>query len=74
MQRQTYRLTTATLGILKRHGQETLIVIPIGGMIEVELEGIHADRLADVHWQDETVMIFPIDLQTRGQLVTAAGV
>ena len=73
MYAQTYRLTTPTLGILNQAGHKTLITIPVGGMIDVEMEGLDANRLVDVHWQDKTVMMFAIDLRDRGELVTVAG-
>jgi hypothetical protein len=62
---RTYRLTTATLAIIKLEGQNHPTTVPTGAVIKVLGGPLNGSRLVDVEWEDKTVMMFTTDIRER---------
>jgi hypothetical protein len=62
---RTYRLTTATLAIIKLDGQNHPTTVPAGAVIKVVGGPLNGNRLVDVEWEDKTVMMFAPDIRER---------
>jgi len=73
MRGKQYRMKTPTLAILSCGDQRIPVTIPQGGTVEVEVE-LNGNRLVDVRWEGKMVMMFTIDIQTRGELVKTKSV
>ena len=69
MYKTRYRLKTPTLAIIACEDERKIpITIPEGGTVEVVVE-LNGNRLVDVTWEGKTVLMFTIDIRTRGELV-----
>jgi hypothetical protein len=60
-----YRLTTATLAIVKLEGQNHPTTVPTGAVIKVADGPLNGNRLVDVKWEDKTVMMFATGIRER---------
>ena len=70
MNKARYLLKTPTLAILACGDYQRIpITIPNGSVVEVEVE-LNGNRLVDVNWDGKTVMMFSVDIRTRGELMT----
>ncbi len=68
---ETYRLNSAILSIHSQDGgQRTAILVPSGAMVTTKEGPLDGLRMADVIWEDKTVMMFTVDLQQRATLIT----
>jgi hypothetical protein len=70
MQRNSYRLTAPTLGMIRsENGHRTLVTIPQRAVITV-VDGSHGrNRMSCVMWSGKTVMMFTQDVRERGEMV-----
>ncbi len=73
MGHHAFRIHLPTLAILKQEdGQKIPITIPCNAIVTTPLGIIAEDRLVDVVWEGQTVMMFTQDLRVRGTRVTGA--
>ena len=68
--KQKYRLNVATLGIEIKAGKPSVVVIPVGAILESISEN---GNLTTCAWQGGEVQLFSYDLQERSVLVRGAG-
>ena len=67
---ETYRLNSAILSIHSHDGQRTPILVPSGATVTTKEGPLDGLRMADVFWEDKTVMMFTADLQQRATRIT----
>lgn len=71
-QGQSYKLKTATLGILSpEDGQRISMTVPVGATVIVVDGNVNGNRFVDVTWGDKALTMFAVDLRERGKLVRA---
>jgi hypothetical protein len=69
-----YQLHSPTLGILTEgDGRRIPITIPADGRVTVVRGDVLKDRLLDVIWDGQVIMVFAVDVQSRGEIVRSAG-
>jgi hypothetical protein len=61
-----FRMRSATLGIISRDGERTVVGIPANSIIEV-ISSTPGDRLSDVRWDGKSVAMFTEDLREHAQ-------
>lgn len=73
MKGKSFRINLPTLGILSPNGDghRLPITIPRAAIVTVA-EEIDGDRLVDVLWDGQAVMMFTQDIRMRGTLVDGA--
>ena len=67
-----YCFKRATLAIIVVDGHNIPMTVPVGGTVEVIDADINGNRLVDVLWDGERIMMFTVDLRERGELVKTA--
>jgi hypothetical protein len=67
MRSQSYRIISATLGILAIDGNRSCVTIPKGATVDVSSGPLDGNRLVDVTWGVADLMMFTQDLRTRAE-------
>jgi hypothetical protein len=61
----SYRLTSPTIGLFSEEGRQVARMIPLGSVIKVT--STEGNRLTEVEWNGQTVLMFPQDIRARGE-------
>lgn len=61
-----FNLRSDTIAVADKGGKREAIVIPAGAIVKVISGPNHGDRRIDVLWEGKTVMMFAVDISTRG--------
>ena len=56
--------------MVQRDGHHVSLTIPAGSLIVVTSGPLDGNRLVDVTWNGQAMMMFAQDLRTRGELTT----
>jgi hypothetical protein len=67
MARQSYRIISATLGILSIEGNRSCVTVPTGATVAVTSGPLDGNRLVDVAWGVTDLMMFTQDLRNRAE-------
>ena len=62
----SYRLSIATLAIIKLHGQNCPTTVPSGSIVKVVNGPLNGNRLVDITWDGKAIMMFACDIRERG--------
>lgn len=73
MQGESYRLKAQTLGIISTNQRRAAILIPQNAMVTVINGPLNGNRMVDVMWDEQIVMIFVEDLRARGETIDPDG-
>jgi hypothetical protein len=63
-----YRIIESTLAMVQFDGHHVALTIPAGSVIVLTGGPLDGNRLVDVTWNGEAMMMFTQDLRTRGEL------
>jgi hypothetical protein len=63
---QRYRLQTPTLAIVNLEGHNCPTTVPSGAIVKMASGSLDGNRLVDVIWDGQTVMMFTTDIRERG--------
>jgi len=66
---ESYRVHAETLGIISKDNDRTMVMIPVGAILTVVDGPLNGNRVADVLWKNDKIMIFTQDLRDRGKLI-----
>ena len=64
-----FRIETPTIALFTEEGRQVARAIPGGSEILVDEAILEMDKLIEVRWLDNTVMMFSQDIRARGQKV-----
>ena len=65
-----FRLKTATIALFPEDGRHVARVVPEGAVIHVQ--SVEGNKLTEVVWQGQTVLMFAQDVRTRGERLEGA--
>lgn len=68
-----FRMITPTLAIRDQDGLKIPVTVPKGSEIEVVDGPLDGDRLLDVLWEGQAVMMFTTDIRERGEQIDGIG-
>lgn len=68
-----FRMITPTLAIRDQDGLKIPVTVPKGSGIEVVDGPLDGDRLLDVLWEGQAVMMFTTDIRERGEQIDGIG-
>ena len=69
-----FRLERATLGVgNSENGKRRAVTIPAGAIIQVASGPNNDDGMVHVHWDDQVVEMFLIDVNVRGTEISDQG-
>jgi hypothetical protein len=71
MRGQRYRLLTPTLALFDEPDHPVTVTICVGDVVEV-IDGDTDNRWVHVLWEGRTVMMFSLDLKTRGEALASS--
>jgi hypothetical protein len=72
MQPSCYRLSSETLGIVRRNGHPTMATLPEGSRVGIA-DAKAGSCMIDVLWEGEVITMFTQDLDDRGIQEPVAG-
>jgi hypothetical protein len=64
---ENYRITSPTMVLILEEGRHVSYMIPKGATVSIEGKTFNGDRLVEVLWAGQTVMMFTQDLRSRGE-------
>ena len=64
-----YLINTPTLALVKEGSRQVARTVPIGAVITVDSALVDGNKFIEVTWNDEKVMMFVQDLNTRGEAI-----
>ena len=63
----TYQITSPTMVLILEEGRHVSYMIPAGATISIEGKTFNGNKLVEVVWAGQTVMMFTQDLRSRGE-------
>lgn len=70
--KEVYKLNLDTVGVVADGQRRTTKMIPKDSRVTVVNGPLDGERMIDVSWNGQTLMIFTQDLRERGELVNGA--
>ena len=65
----SYRITSPTFAMFCRDGNRGTLIVPVGAVVLLIDGPLDGNRLVDVEWNGESLMMFTLDLRERAELV-----
>jgi hypothetical protein len=69
MTTETYLISSPTIALLLEDGRHVAHLVPEGAMIITAGKPFNGNRLMEVTWADQVVMMFTQDLRARGKKI-----
>jgi hypothetical protein len=69
MKPTSYRITTPTIVLIAENGRQVAHTVPKGAIVTIDVEPVISDKLIPVKWHGDAVLMFAVDLRTRGERV-----
>ena len=69
MSHDTYRITSPTISLYLEGDRHVAHTLPKGALVEIESETFNGNRLVEVLFEGNVVMMFTQDLRSRGTKV-----
>ena len=66
-----FKLRISTMAIESSDGKRVAVIVPAGSVVTVVSGPDGDDRMIDVRWEGRIVVMFAVDLTTRGIDITA---
>ena len=60
------RITRSTIALDANTGKRTIVMVPLETILTVLPGFAHGDKMVNVMWESRAVVMFAIDLATRG--------
>ncbi len=60
-----YRITQPTIALFEQEGRHVARTVPAGAIIKIDSAAFDGNKLVDVTWDNNKVMMFTQDLRSR---------
>ena len=65
----SYRIKDPTLAVVEKSGSKVMITVPAGAIVTAENYTVDAMEMVEVVWDKRHILMFALDLRTRGEAV-----